>query len=38
MTRTNRKIGHELVGVVRVLPVVDTKGEMCRVGRRKLFE
>lgn len=35
LTRMNRKIGHELVGVARVLPVVETKGEMCRVGRRK---
>lgn len=37
-TRTKRKIGHELAGVARVLPVIDTKGEMCRVRRRKLDE
>lgn len=36
LTRTNRKIGHELVGVARVLPVIDTKGEMGRVRKRKL--
>lgn len=38
MTRRNRKICHELVGVARVLPLIDTKGEMCRVRRRKLDE
>lgn len=38
LTRRNRKIGHELVGVARVLPLIDTKGEMCRVKRRKLDE
>lgn len=34
LTRTNRKIGHELVGVARVLPVVDTKGDV-RGGEQK---
>lgn len=36
LTRTNRKIGHGLVGVAWGLPVIDTKGEMCRMRRRKL--
>lgn len=38
LTRTSRKTGHGLVGVARVLPVIDTKGEMCRMRRRKLDE
>lgn len=33
MTRMNRKVGHELVGMARVLLAVNIKGEMCRVEK-----